>query len=117
MGTGRTSMERFAMNARVACEQAVESVENVKSKYALLLGYFGEDENMPTGDFFGILRRFMSEWKKAIKQIEKIERAQAKERKREERRVAKKKNQKDRILFLKRQKLQDLEGLQLWQHK
>ena len=75
--TGRTSMERFAMNARVACDQAVESVESVKSKYASLLGYFGEDENMPTGEFFGILRRFMSEWKKAIKQIEKIERAQA----------------------------------------
>jgi len=87
--TGRTSMERFSMNAQVACEQALESVESVKTKYLLVLGYFGEDENMPTGDFFGILRRFMTEWKKATLQVEKIERLQAKERKREERRAAK----------------------------
>ena len=73
--TGRTSMERFSMNAKVACEQTVESIDKVKTKYALVLGYFGEDENMSTGDFFGTLRRFMSEWKTAIKQVEKIERA------------------------------------------
>jgi tetrahydromethanopterin S-methyltransferase subunit E len=73
--TGRTSMERFSMNAKVACEQTVESIDKVKTKYALVLGYFGEDENMSTGDFFGILRKFMSEWKTAIKQVEKIERA------------------------------------------
>ena len=74
--TGRTSMERFSMNAQVACEQAIESVENVKTKYLLVLGYFGEDETMSTGDFFGILRRFMAEWKKATLQVEKIERLQ-----------------------------------------
>lgn len=48
----------------------------MKGKYSLLLGYFGEDENMATGDFFGILRRFMAEWKKAVNVVEKIERAQ-----------------------------------------
>eukprot|EP00536_Pseudo-nitzschia_multiseries_P013633 jgi/Psemu1/212264/e_gw1.595.26.1 len=74
--TGRTSMERFSMNAKVACEQAIERVANVKSKYLLVLDYFGEDESMSTGDFFGILRRFMTEWKKAIGQVEKIERLQ-----------------------------------------
>ena len=74
--TGRTSMERFTLNAKVACDQAVESIENVKKKYAMVLGYFGEDENMATGDFFGILRRFMTEWKKATDQVQKIEKAE-----------------------------------------
>ncbi len=77
--TGRTQMERFSMNAKVACEQATESMSNVQAKYMLVLGYFGEDEDMPTGDFFGTLRRFMSEWKKATKQVEKIERKKVSE--------------------------------------
>jgi Formin Homology 2 Domain len=74
--TGRTSMERFTLNAKLACEQASESINNVQKKYALVLAYFGEDENMSTGDFFGILRRFMAEWKKAVEQVDKIEKAQ-----------------------------------------
>jgi hypothetical protein len=72
--TGRTPMERFSMNAKIACDQAIESIKNVEEKYVLVLGYFGEDEKMPTGDFFGMLKRFMAEWKKAAKQVEKIER-------------------------------------------
>jgi hypothetical protein len=87
--TGRTSMERFTLNAKVACEQASESIENIQKKYAMVLGYFGEDEKMATGDFFGILRRFMAEWKKAVEQVEKIEKAQAKEKKRAAARAAK----------------------------
>mmetsp|Transcript_9188 Transcript_9188/g.27369 ORF Transcript_9188/g.27369 Transcript_9188/m.27369 type:complete len:2459 (-) Transcript_9188:742-8118(-) len=94
--TGRTSMERFSMNAKVACEQAIESVDNVKAKYLMVLGYFGEDESMSSGDFFGILRRFMTEWKKVIDQVEKIERLQAKERKREARRAAKAKKAREK---------------------
>ena len=74
--TGRTSMERFTLNAKVACEQVAESIENVKKKYSMVLGYFGEDENMATGDFFGILRRFIAEWKKAALLVEKIEKAE-----------------------------------------
>ncbi|KAG7367541.1 formin homology 2 domain containing protein [Nitzschia inconspicua] len=80
--TGRTSMERFTLNAKVACEQVSESIDSVQKKYAMVLGYFGEDENMPTADFFGILRRFMIEWKKAVEQVDKIEKALAKEKKR-----------------------------------
>lgn len=72
--SGRTPMERFSMNAKVACEQALEAINSLQTKYVLVLSYFGEDEQMPTGDFFGTLRRFMSEWKKATKQVEKIER-------------------------------------------
>ena len=78
--SGRTPMERFSMNAKVACEQALESINSVQTKYILVLGYFGEDEQMPTGDFFGTLRRFMTEWKKATKQVEKIERRKVRAR-------------------------------------
>lgn len=71
---GRTPMERFVLNAKKACMQASESIENIKKKYCALLQYFGEDENMATADFFGTLRRFMTEWKKAAEQVEAIER-------------------------------------------
>ena len=71
--TGRTSMERFTLTANVACEQATESISDVKKKYSTLLQYFGEDEKMASADFFGILRRFMAEWGKAIEQVEAIE--------------------------------------------
>jgi Mg2+ and Co2+ transporter CorA len=71
--TGRTSMERFMVNAHYSCEQATMSIKDVKKKYIALLHYFGEDEEMPTGDFFGILRRFLSEFKKAVDQVEAIE--------------------------------------------
>ena len=74
--SGRTPMERYILNAKIACEQAAESIESVQKKYALVLEYFGEDEKMATGDFFGILRRFMAEWKKAVEQVNNIEKAQ-----------------------------------------
>jgi hypothetical protein len=73
--TGRTSMERFVLNAKVASEQANESIENVKKKYEVVLGYFGEDEKMASSDFFGTLRRFVAEFKKAAEQVEAIEKA------------------------------------------
>lgn len=71
--TGRTSMERFILNAKVACEQATNSIESIKKKYKAVLQYFGEDEQMATADFFGTLRRFIVEWKKAVEQVEAIE--------------------------------------------
>jgi len=71
--TGRTSMERFTLTAKVACEKATESIENIKKKYRAVLQYFGEDEQMATADFFGTLRRFIAEWKKAVEQVEAIE--------------------------------------------
>lgn len=66
--TGRTSMERFTVNAKVACEEASDSIADVKKKYAALVRYFDEDEQIATADFFGIFRRFIVEWKKAVEQ-------------------------------------------------
>jgi hypothetical protein len=74
--TGRTPMERYILNAKIACEQASESIDSVQKKYSMLLEYFGEDEKMATADFFGTLRRFMTEWKNAVEQVDKIEKAQ-----------------------------------------
>jgi len=71
--TGRTSMERFIVSAKKACTQASESIDNIKKKYNALLQYFGEDENMATADFFGTLRRFMTEWNTAVDQVKAIE--------------------------------------------
>lgn len=71
--TGRTPMERFMVNAKCSCDQAINSIEDVRKKYLALLEYFGEDENMATSDFFGILRRFMREFQKAVDQVEAIE--------------------------------------------
>lgn len=71
--TGRTSMERFTLNSRNSCDQAISSIDDVKKKYLALLNYFGEDEKMATVDFFGILRRFMTEFRKAAEQVEAIE--------------------------------------------
>eukprot|EP00934_Nitzschia_sp_Nitz4_P006014 Nitzschia sp. Nitz4//scaffold124_size66437//25636//38731//NITZ4_006111-RA/size66437-processed-gene-0.6-mRNA-1//1//CDS//3329534552//6004//frame0 len=86
---GRTAMERFAIDAKSACDQALDSIDNVKKKYAALLQYFGEDEQMATGDFFGTLTRFIAEWRKAVEQVETIERKEAKEKKRAAAKAAK----------------------------
>ena len=72
--TGRTPMERFVLNAKKACMEASESIDNIKKKYGALLQYFGEDGSMATADFFGTLRRFLTEWNKAVEQVEAIER-------------------------------------------
>jgi len=87
--TGRTPMERFTVNATYSCDQATGCIEDVRKKFLAVLEYFGEDENMPTGDFFGILRRFMREFQKAVDQVEAIEKKEAKERKRAAARAAK----------------------------
>lgn len=71
--TGRTPMERFTVNAQYSCDQATTSIDDVRKKFLAVLQYFGEDENMATGDFFGILRRFMREFQKAVDQVEAIE--------------------------------------------
>lgn len=71
--TGRTSMERFTVNAHFSCESVSKAIEDVREKYVALLNYLGEDEQMATGDFFGILRSFMREFKKAVDQVEAIE--------------------------------------------
>jgi hypothetical protein len=73
--TGRTSMERFALNADHAIKNAVELAASVKESYARLLDFMCESESMASNDFFGTMRRFANEFDKAREQVEKEEKA------------------------------------------
>ena len=71
--SGRTPMERFALNSQDALKQATAKIEMLKEKYKSLLLYFGEDEKMPSNEFFGLMRRFIEEFQKACDMVEKME--------------------------------------------
>lgn len=73
--TGRTPMERFAMNAATSTETAMTMTEDVKQKYYKVLDYFGEAHDMASNDFFGTMNRFLLEFSKAIEQVQKEEKA------------------------------------------
>ena len=71
--TGRTAMERFTLNAHASIKDAMQLTEEVKEKFRKLLEYFGEDQKMASNDFFGTMKRFITEFRKAIEQVEKDE--------------------------------------------
>lgn len=71
--SGRTPMERFALNTQEALKQTNKKIEDLKKKYANLLEYFGEDEKMPSNEFFGVMRRFIEEFGKACDEVDKLE--------------------------------------------
>lgn len=71
--SGRTPMERFALNSQDALKQATDKIEVLKKKYHGLLLYFGEDEKMPSNEFFGLMRRFIEEFQKACDMVDKME--------------------------------------------
>ena len=71
--SGRTPMERFALNSQDALKQATEKIEILKKKYQGLLLYFGEDEKMPSNEFFGLMRRFIEEFQKSCDMVDKME--------------------------------------------
>jgi Formin Homology 2 Domain len=73
--SGRTPMERFALNSQDALKQASKKIEKLKKKYRRLLLYFGEDDNKPSNEFFGVMRRFIEEFQKACDDVEKMEAA------------------------------------------
>lgn len=73
--SGRTPMERFALNSHDALKQASKKINKLKKKYQSLLLYFGEDENKPSNEFFGVMRRFIEEFQKACDDVEKMEAA------------------------------------------
>ena len=71
--TGRTSMERFTINASRGLEDAIALAHQVKDSYSKLLEYMCEKENMASNDFFGTMRRFADEFDKARDQVDKEE--------------------------------------------
>jgi hypothetical protein len=70
-----TPMERFVQNAQAQLSQAFAKESEMKSIYTGLLRYFGEDESMPSNDFFGIINRFIVEFDSAYAELKLIEAA------------------------------------------
>jgi hypothetical protein len=71
--TGRTPMERFSRYADSRIDDALAYCQAVKDKFSRLLDYFGEDRNKASNEFFGILNKFLVEFKSAMEQVEKEE--------------------------------------------
>jgi hypothetical protein len=68
-------MERFTVNAAASTETAFIMTQDVKEKYANLLEYLGEAEEMPSNDCFGTMERFITEFCRAAEQLQKDEKA------------------------------------------
>jgi hypothetical protein len=71
--TGRTPMERFSRYADSRIDDALAYSQAVKDKFSHLLDYFGEDRNKASNEFFGILNKFLAEFKSAMEQVDKEE--------------------------------------------
>lgn len=74
--TGRTIMERFAINAKATIDDALDYTDTVREKFMKLLGYFGEDLGMPSNEFFKTWTQFMTEFGKAIEHVMLLEKMQ-----------------------------------------
>jgi hypothetical protein len=68
-------MERFAARATVIVEGTVAALDDLKKTYAGVLTYFGEDERMPSNEFFGTMKKFALEFQTSAEQVEKEEKA------------------------------------------
>jgi hypothetical protein len=68
-------MERFTVNAAASIETAFIMTQDVKEKYANLLEYLGEAEEMASNDCFGTMERFITEFCRAAEQVQKDEKA------------------------------------------
>ena len=73
--TGRTQMERFANRATVIVDNTAAALADLQKTYAGVLTYFGEDEKMPSNEFFGTMKKFVLEFKNATEEVEKQEKA------------------------------------------
>jgi hypothetical protein len=62
-------MERFTVNAASSTETAFIMTQDVKEKYASLLEYLGEAEEMASNDCFGTMERFIAEFCRAADQL------------------------------------------------
>eukprot|EP00978_Attheya_sp_CCMP212_P042398 scaffold257793_cov35-Attheya_sp.AAC.1 len=81
VNNGRTQMERFTIEADRAVQQLLDTSDHVKKKYTNVLRYFGEDEKMPSNEFFGTINKFVATFDKAVGNYEKREAIRLKEEK------------------------------------
>lgn len=68
-------MQFFGQKAKETMDESYRIAEDMKSSYTSLLRYFGEDENMPSGDFFATLNRFLESFDAALDAVNKAEQA------------------------------------------
>jgi hypothetical protein len=68
-------MERFTVNAAASTETAFIMTQDVQEKYANLLEYLGEVEEMASNDCFGTMERFITEFRRAADELQKDEKA------------------------------------------
>ena len=71
--SGRTSMDRFSLNARASAREVMEFAEGVKVKFSSLLRFWGEDEAMESNHFFGTIKAFLNEFHAAAQHVEREE--------------------------------------------
>jgi hypothetical protein len=72
--SGRTPMERFSILSQRKVDKALADLIELKDNYSKVLAYFGEDQGMPSNDFFGTLQKFILEFKTAAEKVDVIER-------------------------------------------
>jgi len=70
-----TDMQFFARNAKKSMDESYATAEEMKANYLALLRYFGEDENLPSGNFFATLNRFLESFDSALDAVNKAEQA------------------------------------------
>ena len=70
-----TDMQFFARNAKKSMDESYATAEQMKANYLALLRYFGEDENLPSGNFFATLNRFLESFDSALDAVNKAEQA------------------------------------------
>uniref|UniRef100_A0A7S4MWI0 FH2 domain-containing protein n=1 Tax=Odontella aurita TaxID=265563 RepID=A0A7S4MWI0_9STRA len=87
----KTPMEDFVQQADGEMKKAFDKANEMKGTYVKVLQYFGEDEKMSSGDFFGYINKFKMAFYTAHDTVAKIEAQRIKEEKRAAAKAAKEK--------------------------
>ncbi len=68
-----TPMECFVQSADDQLVVAMNEIDEAQKAFESVLNYFGEDEQMPTSDFFGTLFAFFESFETAKDHVERLE--------------------------------------------
>lgn len=68
-----TPMEIFVQSADDQLAIAMNDLDEAQKAFESVLNYFGEDEKMPTSDFFGTLFAFLESFETAKEHVERLE--------------------------------------------
>lgn len=68
-----TPMEIFVHHAENALQILLRDLAEAQEAFKSVLNYFGEDDRMPTVDFFGTLYSFLESFEKAKEHVDRME--------------------------------------------